>query len=227
MPSLAAGSGVALCYTLFRTALVGLISLHQPHQPECCASRALQNLMADMCWMVRTVLAAKIAPMETQPPQLKSGTSRAPSGARTVTETDSQLPAAAGPRTRVLCVDDSPDMADMLERLIGSAADMVSVGTLGNAVRICEEVISRRADVVVLDLTMPGPDPLAAIALLAERAPLCRVIAFSGYDDRATREAARRAGAWELVSKSGEPTDIVCAIRRVASGPAGAKGIVK
>jgi len=132
--------------------------------------------------------------------------------------------AAAHTRTRVLCVDDSPDTVDMLERLVGDAPDMVNVGLLNSAKRIADEVILRRADVVVLDLTMPGPAPLAAIGLLAERAPQCRVIAYSGYDDPETMEAARAAGAWELVSKRGEPTDIIEAIRRVASRQSRPKG---
>jgi len=74
---------------------------------------------------------------------------------------------------------------------------------------------------VVLDLTMPGPDPVEAIRVLAERAPSCRVIAFSGYDDPETKDEVCRAGAWGLVSKHGEPRDLLRAIRlaREASPP--------
>ncbi len=42
------------------------------------------------------------------------------------------------------------------------------------------------------------------------------MIAFSGYDDPGTRDGACRAGARELVSKRGEPAEIIRAIRRVA-----------
>ncbi len=141
----------------------------------------------------------------------------APPSAQKLTDTDIDQPAAAHSRTRVLCVDDSGDITDMLAQLVDGTPDMVCVGTLDSAKRIAEEVILHQADVVVLDLTMPGPAPLEAIGLLAERAPRCRVIAYSGYDDLETKETARAAGAWELVSKRGEPTDIILAIRRVAS----------
>jgi len=170
--------------------------------------------MADMWGMARKAQAADPAPMKNQPTQPRAST--APADSPAVTNADAAQLAAAHGRTRVLCVDDSPDLADMLARLVGASPDMINVGTLGSAERIVEEVILHRADVVVLDLTMPGPDPLAAIGLLAKHAPKCRVIAFSGFDDPGTRQAVRCAGAWDLVSKRGEPNDIIVAIRRVA-----------
>lgn len=175
--------------------------------------------------MARTAIPADPGKMETKLPQPRA--SPAPPATLTLTDVDLHQLAASRPPTRVLCVDDSQDMADMLVRLVGGATDMVSVGNLGSAERIAEEVILRRADVVVLDLTMPGPAPLAAIGLLAEFAPQCRVIAFSGFDDPETAEAACAAGAYELVSKSGEPSDIILAIRRVASRQGGPKGNVE
>jgi len=115
-----------------------------------------------------------------------------------------------------MCVDDSPDLTDMMTWAIRQEPDLEDAGAMGSAEGIVEEVIRRRVDIVILDLTMPGPDPLGAISALADGAPLCRVIAFSGHDDPETREAARIAGAWELVSKHGEPNDVMQAIRRVA-----------
>jgi DNA-binding NarL/FixJ family response regulator len=118
--------------------------------------------------------------------------------------------------TRVLCVDDSTDMAELLVVLIRREPDLEAVGILNCADGVVEEVIRSGVDVVVLDLTMPGAPPLQTIRDLAERVPSCRVIAFSGYDDLDTRLAAQRAGAWELVAKNGGPLDIIHAIRRVA-----------
>ncbi len=119
-------------------------------------------------------------------------------------------------RTRVVCVDDAPDMTDMLAMLMLGHADLLNVGMLDSVVGLVGEVLSRKADVVVVDLTIPGESPLGAIRALTAGAPLCRVIAYSGYDDLATREAARLAGAVELVGKRGEPDEIIHAIRRVA-----------
>jgi len=127
------------------------------------------------------------------------------------------LPPSAAPspirRTRVLCVDDSPDIGKMLARLIREQPDLEDAGVLDRAEGLVDEVIGRRADVVVLDLTMPGFDPVVVIRALAVRLPSCRVIAFSGYDDPDTKDEVRCAGAWGLVSKHGESADIIRAIR--------------
>ncbi|CAN5679367.1 hypothetical protein BH11PLA1_BH11PLA1_20280 [soil metagenome] len=155
--------------------------------------------------------------METQPPQPRA--LLVPPAPPALTRTDILQSAAAHPRTRVLCVDDSPDMADVLARLVRAQPDFEVAGTLGSAEGLMDEVARRRVDVVVLDLTMPGPDPISAIRALAESTPGCRVIAYSGYDDAETRAAVRAAGACELVSKTGDPTDLIRAIRRAANLP--------
>ena len=120
-------------------------------------------------------------------------------------------------RLRVLCVDDSLETTEMLSALIASQPDLEVAGTLSGVDSIVEEVKRRRADVVVLDLTMPGPPVLGAIRALQEQVPACRIVAFSGYSDPSIQGAAQRAGAREVVSKSGKIEDLLSAIRRVAA----------
>lgn len=95
---------------------------------------------------------------------------------------------------------------------------MACVGVLDSADALIERVLEARPDVVLLDLTMPGKDPLMAIRELAVAAPWCRVLAFSGYDDDERMMNIAAAGAWGLVSKDADPTRVTKAIRRVAAG---------
>jgi DNA-binding NarL/FixJ family response regulator len=94
-------------------------------------------------------------------------------------------------------------------------------GVRHSAAALVDAVLELGVGTIVLDLTMPGPSPLLAIGAVASAAPWCRVIAFSGHDDPATRDAARRAGAWEFVGKHGDPMDIVLAVRRAAAAARG------
>jgi len=121
-------------------------------------------------------------------------------------------------RTRVLCVDDSADIAQLCQRIVDAEADMECAGLLDSADALIEKVLQVRADVVLLDLTMPGKDPLMAIRELADAAPWCRVLGFSGYDDPARVENLVEAGAWGLLSKASDPKHMTTAIRRVAAG---------
>lgn len=124
---------------------------------------------------------------------------------------------------RVLIVDDAPDLAQILERLLNNQPDLEWVGTEHNAERLIEVVRSSRADVALIDLSMPGPPTLPAIRELKAQAPSCRVIVFSGYDDEATVQAALEAGASELVSKFADVNGIFDAIRRVMASPSPAQ----
>ena len=63
-----------------------------------------------------------------------------------------------------------------------------------------------------------SPGNAAATAELSERAPSCRVIVHSGYDDQSRVDEAVAAGAWGFVSKHGDPQTLFAAIRRVHAG---------
>jgi DNA-binding NarL/FixJ family response regulator len=120
--------------------------------------------------------------------------------------------------TKVLCVDDSPDIGGLCRRMIDAEPDMACVGVLTRADELVDHVIQTRADIVVLDLTMPGKEPLEAVRELTEAAPWCRVLAFSGHDDHQLLMTVSEAGAWGLVSKGMDPGRLTKAIRQVAGG---------
>lgn len=122
-------------------------------------------------------------------------------------------------RIRVLCVDDCPDAVGLMARLIDAQPDMESVGVLPCADRVLDEIERCGPAVVVMDLTMPGVSPLDTIRSVSDLCPSCRVIAFSGYDDAETVDAALRAGAHALVSKGEGIHAILDVIRRIAPTP--------
>jgi DNA-binding NarL/FixJ family response regulator len=125
------------------------------------------------------------------------------------------MPAAT---IKVLCVDDSPKLAAALEKLISAEADMQSVGAIRQADELVPAVKTRAADVVLLDLTMPGRDPLDALQELTTECPAVRVIVFSGTGDSELAQRAIEAGAWGYTAKGSDAANILSAIRTVAKG---------
>ena len=119
---------------------------------------------------------------------------------------------------RVLCVDDSPQMTRLLERVIQLEPDMNSVGSLQSADDLASEVRRLAPNIVLLDLTMPGRDPLDVIRELSGCVPDTKVIVFSGHSDPEYEQAAISHGAWGFVLKDGGIEPIIEAIREVAKG---------
>lgn len=123
----------------------------------------------------------------------------------------------------VLCVEDNVDVSEILQLHINAEPDMRVVGALFDATNLADEVMRLRPAVYVVDLTMPGGNPLDAVrtvASLTERGSAAgpRAIVNSGYDDPETVDAALNAGAWGFVSKHADASVLVSAIRRVARG---------
>lgn len=104
---------------------------------------------------------------------------------------------------RVLVVDDEVDLANTLVTLLrrrGFAAAAVFSGA--EAVTVAER---GDADVLVLDLKMPGQDGLATLRQVRQRAPGVRVIMLTGHGTVATGVEGMSAGAVDFLQK---PADI-------------------
>jgi DNA-binding NarL/FixJ family response regulator len=122
------------------------------------------------------------------------------------------------PPLRVLVVDDATDYGYWLQRILARQDDMECVGVLDCADDLITHALRTLPDVILLDLHMPGADPLEIIPTVLERCP-CRVLAMSGRDDDATVKAVLRAGAAGFVCKDAEATGFVDLLRQIAVAP--------
>ena len=123
----------------------------------------------------------------------------------------------AGP-VRVLIADDSPDITDMLEYVLNADPQLECVGCLHSADELAGEVRRLRPDILILDASMPGKDPLTVMAEFATEFPEVRAIFHSGYDDDELIGRVIDAGAWGFVSKREDVESVLSAIRAVAAG---------
>ena len=115
----------------------------------------------------------------------------------------------------VLCVDDNPIVAELLESACRQAG-IRWAGWRADATALLREVAVTAATVVVLDMDMPGPDPIEALAALAAQQPHIPVIVFSSHVQGRLVSEALDAGAWKYLGKDGGTEMLVRAIREVA-----------
>jgi DNA-binding NarL/FixJ family response regulator len=120
---------------------------------------------------------------------------------------------------RLVFVDDEPRLRASWARIIRDEVDMTLVESLESADQLTSN-LPREDSVVILDLSMPGRNPLDTVAEIREAHPQCRVIIYSGYNDPDTVREALMSGAWGFVDKLTPPLKILDAIRRVARGEA-------
>jgi DNA-binding NarL/FixJ family response regulator len=123
---------------------------------------------------------------------------------------------------RVVLADDQALIRSGFRVMIESADDLEVVGeaaTGDDAVRLAR---STRADVVLMDIRMPGMDGIAATREITGDDDLAgvKVVVLTTFEIDAYVIEAVRAGASGFLSKSIEPADLLDAIRTVAGGDA-------
>ncbi|MGW0209712.1 response regulator [Streptomyces sp. NPDC003233] len=134
---------------------------------------------------------------------------------------------------RVLLADDQALLRSAFRVLVDSEPDMEVVGEASDgaeAVRLAKE---QGADVVLMDIRMPGTDGLAATRLISADPSLAevRVVILTTFEVDDYVIQALRAGASGFLGKGSEPEELLNAIRVAAGGeallsPAATKGLI-
>ena len=119
--------------------------------------------------------------------------------------------------TRVVIADDHPVFRHGLRAALQSATDIEVVGEAATGPEAVDAAMENAADVVLMDLNMPGGG-LNATAALAASAPNARVLILTMFDNDESLFDAMRAGARGYIVKGADQVEIVRAIRAVATG---------
>lgn len=119
---------------------------------------------------------------------------------------------------RILCVDDHAVVYNGLRAGLAMEQDLEIVGWRKTADDLVEATDAERADIVLVDVDMPGRDAFAAIEELRRARPAARAIVLSAFTRDNYIDAAINAGAWGYLSKNDDFEEIIDGVRRVARG---------
>jgi DNA-binding NarL/FixJ family response regulator len=118
---------------------------------------------------------------------------------------------------RVLVADDHGLVRAGLEQLIENMDDVELVGSAPDGAAAVAAARAARPDVVLMDLSMPGMDGIAATrAIVADGGP--RVVILTSFVDRPRILQALDAGAIGYLLKDAEPDELQRGIRAAARG---------
>ncbi len=127
--------------------------------------------------------------------------------------------------TRILIVDDHPLTREALAALLAQHGFDV-VGQAADGEEAVDAARTLQPRLVLLDLSMPGTDGLAALPRLREAAPECEVVVLTASGDDDNLLAAVGGGAAGYLLKSEPPERIVEFLHGVAKGEAALSGTV-
>jgi len=119
---------------------------------------------------------------------------------------------------RVVIVDDHPVVRFGLSAIISLQPDMDVVGEAGSGEEACSLCASQPADVVLMDLRLPGMSGVEAIQRIRQSQPQTRFIVLTTYDGDEDIHKALEAGAQAYLLKGMSHTEVTNAIRSVQAG---------
>jgi two-component system response regulator NreC len=120
--------------------------------------------------------------------------------------------------TRVLIVDDHAVVRSGLRLLLAQEDDIEPVGEAGTGKEAIFQARALKPDVIVLDVVMPDTTGLEALPTLLHEHPETKILILSMQDDPRYVREAFAAGASGYVLKEAADSEVVTAIREVASG---------
>src|SRR5436190_279574 len=119
---------------------------------------------------------------------------------------------------RVLIADDHAVLRSGLRMLLEAQPDIEIAGEAGDGPQVVQRARELQPDVVLMDLTMPGPPSGEVIGQVLRAAPATRVLILTMHDDPAYLASALAAGAAGYVVKKVADSELLTAIRAVHAG---------
>ena len=130
------------------------------------------------------------------------------------------IPAGEGghAKTSVVIADDHPIVRRGLHELLAEEPDLIVAEEVEDGDGLLASVAAGRADIVVLDLSLPGARGLDLLRRLRAEHPRIPVLVLSIHPEEPYALRCLKAGAAGYVEKTSDAAELIGAIRTVASG---------
>ena len=120
-------------------------------------------------------------------------------------------------KVRVYLVDDHPVIREGIRRLLELDERIQVVGDTDNGEEAVSQVVATSAEVVLMDVQLPGMDGVETTKQLTDRHPDLRVVILSSFGDRYLAQSME-AGACGYILKTATLPEMISAVLRAADG---------
>ncbi len=118
----------------------------------------------------------------------------------------------------ILVADDHFIVRAGLQKIIADIADMEIVDEAVDGYQAIEKSSRYKPDVVILDISMPGPDWIDVLKMIKQENPKLPVLILSVYPEQQYAVRAIRSGASGYLTKDKAHDELITAIRKAAEG---------
>jgi DNA-binding NarL/FixJ family response regulator len=119
---------------------------------------------------------------------------------------------------RVLVVDDQRLIRESIASLLDIQPGISVVGTACDGRDAIDKALTLGPDVILMDVRMPTMDGIEAVTILGHRAPDCRVVMLTTFDDEEYVVQALRSGASGYLLKDRPARELADAVRLAHAG---------
>ena len=118
----------------------------------------------------------------------------------------------------IIVADDHPIVREGLKRIIADCSDMFLVGEATDGNDVLEKCSQNSVDVLLLDISMPGPGFIETLQNIREINSKLRILVLSIHPESHYAVRAIKAGASGYLTKNHTPEELAMAIRHVYNG---------
>lgn len=119
---------------------------------------------------------------------------------------------------RLFIADDHPIVREGLKKVLLDCPDILLAGETSDGSDVIAGCMNNHIDVLLLDISMPGPGFLEIIHRLKVKCPALKVLVLSMHAENHYAIRAIKAGAVGYLTKNHSAEELAYAIRRVYSG---------
>ena len=119
---------------------------------------------------------------------------------------------------KVILVDDHAVVRAGFRMLLATDEAIEVIGEAERGESACQLYFETQADLMVLDLSMPGIGGLETIRRICNRDGKAKILVFSVHDEKVYIDRAISAGAKGYITKHAHPEILIAAIKKIAEG---------
>ncbi len=121
-------------------------------------------------------------------------------------------------KIRVLIADDHAVLRAGLSMLLNAQSDMEVIGEASNSDEAVRKTVELVPDVLLLDITMPGPGGIEVIRTLKAQGLPVAILVLTMHEDEGYFRKALKSGALGYIPKKAAESELISAIRAVHRG---------